>query len=229
MKERLTGAILLVALIVVLVPELLNGPLRPAAKAHGPLPPAEAPPLRSVTINFADEPRGGSGALEMQPARSSPPAPAAETGGPPRAAQPAATAPAAAAPAVAASAAQSAPVTPPTTRKPEAARPAPAPPTPAPTAAEPRTTAAPPAAASTATAASGSGYVVQLGSFASRANAERLARQVRGQGFTVSVSRGTAGRHLYRVQVGPARERAAAEQLAAKLRSQGHAGAVVAK
>lgn len=224
MKERLTGAILLVVLVVVLVPELLNGPLRPGTKAHGPLPPAEVTPLRSYTINFADEPRGGSGALEMQPARSSPPAPAAETGGPARAAQPAAPAPA-----VTASAAQSAPATPPATRKPAAARPAPAPPTPALPAAEPRTAAAPTAAASTAPAASGSGYVVQLGSFASRANAERLARQVRGQGFTVAVSRGTAGRRLYRVQVGPVRERAAAEQLAAKLRSQGHAGAVVAK
>jgi cell division protein FtsN len=70
---------------------------------------------------------------------------------------------------------------------------------------------------------------VQLGSFSKRSNAERLAQQVHGQGFTVSVSRGTAGRRLYRVQVGPARERAAAEQLAAKLRTQGHAGAVVAK
>ncbi len=200
MKERLTGAILLVALVVVLVPELLNGPLRPGTKTRGPLPPAEVTPLRSYTINLADEPRGGSGALEMQPARSSPPAPA-----------------------ITASAAQTAPATPPATRKPAAARPAPAPPTPALPAAEPRTAAAPTAAAS------GSGSVVQLGSFASRANAERLARQVRGQGFTVAVSRGTAGRHLYRVQVGPVRERAAAEQLAAKLRSQGHAGAVVAK
>jgi cell division septation protein DedD len=80
-----------------------------------------------------------------------------------------------------------------------------------------------------APAAGGSGYVVQLGSFASRSNAERLARQVRGLGFQVSVSRGTTGRRLYRVQVGPARERAAAEQLAAKLGSQGHSGAVVAR
>jgi len=70
---------------------------------------------------------------------------------------------------------------------------------------------------------------VQLGSFANRSNAERLAQQVHGLGYTVSVSRGSTGRRLYRVQVGPARERAAAEQMAGKLRAQGHPGAVVAK
>jgi len=180
-KERLTGAIILVALIVVLVPELLNGPIRPAARVHGPATPAEELPLRSYTINLADEPRGGNGAFgTQQPAGSSPPAPAPE--------------PAA------------------------AVRPTPA-----------ASVSSPPAATSAESATSGSGYVVQLGSFASRSNAERLAQQVHGLGYTVSVSRGTKGRRLYRVQVGPARARAAAEQLAAKLRTQGHGGAVVAK
>jgi cell division protein FtsN len=70
---------------------------------------------------------------------------------------------------------------------------------------------------------------VQLGSFASRANAERLAQQVHGLGFPVSVSRGSSGRRLYRVQAGPARDHAAAEEMAAKLRAQGHAGTVVPK
>jgi len=72
-------------------------------------------------------------------------------------------------------------------------------------------------------------YVVQLGSFANRANAERLAQQVHALGYPVGVSRGTTGRRLYRVQVGPTRDRAAAEQLAAKLRMQGQRGAVVPK
>jgi cell division septation protein DedD len=67
---------------------------------------------------------------------------------------------------------------------------------------------------------------VQLGSFASRANADRLARQVRGQGFTVSVSQGTSG-HLYRVRVGPARDRAAALELAQQLHAHGHSGEIV--
>ncbi len=196
-KERLTGAIILVALIVVLVPELLSGPIRPAARAHGPASSAEEPPLRSYTIDLADESHGVRGPLEMQPASSpSPPGPTPHTE--------------------------------------SATAPPPAPSTSAPPAPAPRTSAAPPAAAPPAAAtpaapASGGAYVVQLGSFASRANAERLAAQVRGLGFLVSVSRGTAGRRLYRVQVGPARDRAAAEQTAAKLAAAGHAGSVVPK
>ena len=71
--------------------------------------------------------------------------------------------------------------------------------------------------------------VVQLGSFASRANAERLARQVRAGGFNVSVSRASAGRRLFRVRVGPAHDREAASQLAAKLRAAGHDGSIVPK
>ena len=197
-KERLTGAIILVGLVVVLVPELLNGPIRPAARVRGPAS-AEEPPLRSYTINLADESRGGSGTFALKPAGSSSPAPAAE--------------PAPSARAVAPAAARTAANTPTSLPQPLTAR----------------ATPAAPASASTTPAASGAGYVVQLGSFASRSNAQRLAQQVHGLGYTVSVSRGTTGRHLYRVRVGPARERAAAEDLAAQLRTQGHAGAVVAQ
>jgi cell division protein FtsN len=68
---------------------------------------------------------------------------------------------------------------------------------------------------------------VQLGSFANRANAERLAKQVHGLGYPVSVARGSTGRRLYRVVVGPGRDHASAEQVAAKLRAQVHTGTVV--
>jgi cell division protein FtsN len=71
--------------------------------------------------------------------------------------------------------------------------------------------------------------MVQLGSFASRDNAERLAKQLRAGGFQASVSQGTTGRHLYRVRAGPAHDRAGAEQLAGKLRAAGHSGAIVPK
>jgi cell division protein FtsN len=69
--------------------------------------------------------------------------------------------------------------------------------------------------------------MVQLGSFASRANADRLARQVRAQGFAASVSQYSSGRHLYRVWVGPAHDHAAATHLAQQLRSAGHNGAAI--
>jgi cell division septation protein DedD len=83
------------------------------------------------------------------------------------------------------------------------------------------------AAASASASPQSGAWMVQLGSFASRANAERLAQQLRARGFQVSVSQGSTGRRLYRVRAGPAPTRAAATQLAAKLHAAGHAGAIV--
>jgi DedD protein len=85
------------------------------------------------------------------------------------------------------------------------------------------------AAANPAAADRSGSWVVQLGSFASGANAEHLARQVRARGFPTSVSRGSSGRHLYRVRVGPVRDRQAANELAAQLQAAGHSGSVVPK
>ena len=197
MKERLTGAIILVALIVLLVPELLTGPVRSAPRAAAAASSIEEPPLRSYTIKLTDEHARGAStdAAPEQPA-ALPPAPAAG---------------AAAAPAPPATAAGEGTSTP-------AA--------PAPTGAPPaHATAATTAATATSTVgADGAGsYMVQLGSFANRANAERLAKQLHAQGFPVSVSQGTTG-HLYRVRVGPAHDQAAAGVLAQKLLAHGHGG-----
>jgi DedD protein len=206
-KERLTGALILVGLIVVLVPELLSGPIARTVNTHGPVSAAEEPPLRSYTINLADEPRGGSGSARPQP--SAPAAPVTPAPEP---------APATTPPPTATETGQAPPLTPP---------PAASPPHTA--AASNAAPAAPPPPAATPAGSSAAGYVVQLGSFANRANADRLAQQVHALGYPVSVSRGTTGRRLYRVQVGPTHDRAAAEQTAAKLRAQGHKGAVVPK
>jgi len=66
-------------------------------------------------------------------------------------------------------------------------------------------------------------WAVQLGSFASRANADKLVRQVKGQGFAVYVLPGGSGPSLrYRVRVGPLADRAGATQALAKLKSLGH-------
>ena len=200
MKERLTGALILVGLIVVLVPELLSGPIARTVNTRGPVSAAEEPPLRSYTINLADEPRGGSGSARPQP--SAPAAPVT-----------AAPEPVAATPPPPTAAGTETEQAPSVTRP--AASNAPPP--------------APPQSAATPAGSSAAAYMVQLGSFANRANAERLAQQVHALGYPVSVSRGTTGRRLYRVQVGPSHERAAAEQTAAKLRAQGHKGAVVPK
>jgi DedD protein len=72
-------------------------------------------------------------------------------------------------------------------------------------------------------------WSVQLGSFASRENADKLTRQVKAQGFAVYVLPGGAGAAArYRVRVGPLADRESAERSAAKLKSVGHAGSLVA-
>jgi DedD protein len=74
------------------------------------------------------------------------------------------------------------------------------------------------------------GWMVQLGVFSIQANAERLAQELKSQGFHTLVSEmNGSGRPLWRVRAGPVAERAAAEQLSAKLRAAGHAGSVVPK
>ena len=60
-------------------------------------------------------------------------------------------------------------------------------------------------------------FVVQLGSFGSRENADRLVRDMTAKGFAAFVAPITSnGRELYRVRVGPTRDRASAEALAAR-------------
>ena len=195
MKERLTGAIILVALIVLLVPELLTGPVRSAARANPVASSTEEPPLRSYTIKLSDEQHARS-AAHSGPEQPAPLAPSGPSAG--------------------AVSTQSA-----------AEDPSPTPPPPAaPSAAATHATPAAAGATPVASAEGSGAYVVQLGSFASQANADRLARQVRSQGFPVSVSRSTSGR-LYRVRVGPARDRATASELAQQLSAHGHSGRVV--
>jgi cell division septation protein DedD len=75
---------------------------------------------------------------------------------------------------------------------------------------------------------SSGGWVVQLGSFASHQNADRLARSLRGKGFRMSVSPGRAGsRVLWRVRAGPTHDRAGALHLAARLKALGHRGELI--
>ena len=208
-KERLTGAIILVALIVLLVPELLTGPVRTTTRAAAVASSTEGPPLLSYTIKLGDDARARSAA----PAASGPGQPAPLTAS--AAADPAGTA------APPAPAGATTPVEPaaPAAAAPAAVTPAAATAPPAPAAAGP--------GSKSAAAAPGAGWVVQLGSFASHANAEQLARKVHAQGFTVSVSQGSRGRRLYRVRVGPVADRPAALQLAQRLRASGHSGAIV--
>jgi cell division septation protein DedD len=217
-KERLTGAIILVALIVLLVPELLTGPVRSGTSPQAAATSSEEPPLRSYTINLADDARARSTTSSVettapvpsgspQPAPTGPPA--ITEGTPPAAsmdsgAQTSSSGPAAAdgsaASSPASGSAQTHTPTPPVTK-----------PTPEPVA-----------------TGDGTRWMVQLGVFASRDNAERLAQELKGKGFKISVSELPGnGRKLFRVRAGPVSDRTSASDLAAKLRAAGAPGSVV--
>jgi DedD protein len=198
-KDRLTGAVILVVLLVLVVPELLSGPEHKVAAVATPR--SDDPPMRSYTVDLADEARN-------RHAPSSAAAPA--------------TPPPATAPVVVATAPPVA--TPPPVVAPQAVAPTP------PAAVPPvqqtaRAGAAVAHPVAPEPAPAGAGWTVQLGTFASRANAERLVRDLKSQGFAAFLTEsGSGGRELYRVRVGPAGARAAAEALGAKLRAAGHTG-----
>ena len=100
--------------------------------------------------------------------------------------------------------------------------PAPSAPAPASTPAPSLETAAPPPT-------SAHEWVVQLGSFANRGNADKLVHQLKAQGFSIYLAaEGTGGAARYRVRVGPLGDRDSAERTIAKLKTLGFAATIVA-
>ena len=71
-------------------------------------------------------------------------------------------------------------------------------------------------------------WAVQLGSFGNQQNAERLAADLRKQGFAAFLSQlPTDSGQLHRVRIGPQKDRESAEAMAARLQKAGHKGQVV--
>jgi len=71
-------------------------------------------------------------------------------------------------------------------------------------------------------------WAVQMGSFSNQANADRLAADLRKDGYAAFLSQlQTSSGKLHRVRVGPQKNRAAAESVASKLSAKGHKGQVV--
>lgn len=71
-------------------------------------------------------------------------------------------------------------------------------------------------------------WAVQLGSFSNQANAERLAADLRKEGYAAFLSQlQTSSGLLQRVRIGPQKDRDSAEAVAAKLKAAGHASQVV--
>jgi len=180
LRDRLTGAAIVVVVVVLLVPELFHG--RPATDSGTGTTPTAGPPVRSYTIDLRDS------AGDQQPAVASPVVP---------------TAPAVAGGGTVTSAPAPTAVAAPTVAVPVPAKPAPG--------------SAPPSAHGSATL---SGWAVQVGSFARRDFAERMAKDVTAKGFPVEVA-GPDDRGLYRVRSPPHAERAAANALRQKMQASG--------
>lgn len=71
-------------------------------------------------------------------------------------------------------------------------------------------------------------WAVQLGSFSNQQNAERLAADLRAEGYAAFRTQlNTGSGTLHRVRIGPQKDRAGAESVAARLGKSGHTGQVV--
>lgn len=246
-KQRVIGAVVLVALAVIFVPMLLekpdsdlgpvgsNLPEQPDQAVHDriepltlPEPPAEDEPAQ-VVIDQAPEGVPGTPMMEAGPDTGAPaggsttpavPAPTEEAAAPAEQSLPA---PVTIQP-PASPAAPATPATPPVAQppvdQPPAAAPAPAAPS---TATPPPVTPARPVPSAQPETAPKplSGWVVQLASLASKDNAMVLRERLRGHGYTAFVEEiKTPQGVLYRVRVGPELERANAETLRNRLEQQ---------
>ena len=201
LKARLIGAVVLVTLAVLLVPELLSGrkPAEPVAEeAAGPR------GTRTFTIELGQS----TGQATRSQVTSSAPVPSATAVAP------------GPAPAV-----TSVAEPPPTGAAPESLAAAPVAPEPG-TPAEPQALPAePPPPAAKAPAG---GWAVQVGAFGSADTARRLVGDLNGAGYRAFVSPvNRGGKTLYRVRVGPEADRAGAEQLAPRLKARGLPATVV--
>ncbi|MBK6675083.1 MAG: SPOR domain-containing protein [Proteobacteria bacterium] len=198
LKERLTGALIVVAVLVIVVPEMLSGPGRSLAPDTS----ADAgPPVRTYSLEL------GTTAAPLTQDQSALTPQSAEPPAPPVSAAPKP----APEPAPDPEPAPAAPVAQPPTPQVADVKPAAAPVAPAPR------------------AASKGQWWTQLGSFSSRDNAERLARDLRGKGHAIDVARiRVGGKDLYRVRAGPVASREAAVALQSRLSAAGHKSSLVA-
>jgi len=209
LAERMVGAACLLAVLVLVVPAILDGNPDSGSTLTHPVVEEELD-LRTHTIRLDGTDRAPPVPTPLQGEAAPEPAPEAPVPDAGEPAQPPAAPKDRTEEAVVAREAPPAP--------PSAAAPASAPAAPAPVARAPGDD------------AGGVGWIVQLGSFSSRANADRLATDVRGKGFSVIVEGGGGSSGtLFRVRVGPEPDKAGAEALAARLAAAGFKGGRVGR
>jgi len=231
-KERLTGAIVLVAVAWLVIPVFLDGPEETGetVRQSVDLPGQEGQPTRTRRIVLDPPPGSGGRITDPPPATRKLPAPAGAAGedAPADASEDAGEVAAAEMQSEEPAAAQPEPESESEPEPEPEARPEPKPePKPEP---EPASEPQPEAESAPAPqpAAAGSLWAVQLGSFSNEENAESLAADLRDQGFAAFLSRVQSdGRTLHRVRVGPQGSREEADKVAAALAKAGHRGQVV--
>jgi len=190
LKERIIGAIVLVAVAVLVVPVFLDGP------------PAESEMI-SERVPLPGQGEQKSQTLVLDRDRDDP-VPAQAVATPERDDQ-----------AVTAAAPKPAAETPPAQRQPTTTEPESGP---------DRTIAAPVQSSGSTTGM----WAVQLGSFSSQDNAEKLAADLRKKGFAAFLSQlSTSSGQLHRVRIGPQKDREAADAMAVRLQKAGHKGKVL--
>lgn len=216
LKARLIGAAVLVAVAVILVPELLTG----RGPGDGAPASGESPGSRTFTIEI-----GESGA---RPAVEAPVAAAPAAAGNARA-EDAGAARDSATGAATPPAVQQAPRPAAPTEPPAGGAAAPSPAVSAPAATEARVAQPELPAPQPLDAPAGAGWMVQVGAFGTAQAARSLVQDLEASGLAASVSPvARGGRTLHRVRVGPVPDRAEAEQLAKRLAARGLPATVVA-
>jgi DedD protein len=193
LKERIIGAIVLVAVIVLVVPVFLDGPASDdkIVSEIVPLPGQSEQAVQTVVL---DRDRDDPVPAQVEPAPATQQQAAVEASPPPQE-----------------TTKEASPET--TTAAPER---------------EAQENKPEPPATSTSLQSAGSTtgmWAVQLGSFSNQQNAEKLAADLRKQGFAAFLSQlSTSSGQLHRVRVGPQKDREAAEAMAARLQKAGHTG-----
>jgi DedD protein len=231
LKERVIGAIALVAIAVLVVPVFLDGPSTDAEIISEPvtLPGQNEQARKRQTIVLErdrDQPVPVSGSRNTQAMTPAEKLAADDAARKAAAAEKAAAEEAAAAELAAQAKQDAAPTESPPA---DAGKPAPAggnePPAAKTTVAKAGSA---PAAKPAATESATGMWAVQLGSFSNEANAERLAADLRKNGYAAFLSQHKASSgSLHRVRVGPQKDRESAEAVARKLGGDGHKGQVV--
>lgn len=208
LKERIVGAVVLVVLAVLIVPVFLDGDSEFSDSVQ-----------ESIVLPGQEEQSGGQKTVVLDRDRAQPVPGARQQRAEASEAQPTTPRP------------QPTTIARAETREPEPRDVAPA--SAAPQESKPQATAAEPAvetaAPSSPAVESATGmWAVQLGSFSNQENANRLAAELRKDGYAAFLSKLESGsKSLHRVRIGPQKDRESAEGVASKLAAAGHKGQVV--